>query len=175
MNLQEKILKIKAVILDIDGVLTDGRIGYSENSNEVKFFHARDGFAIRMAIDQGFLVGVFSGRKSKANDIRIKELMLNFEYQGIKNKAQAFNQLLLDQNLKPEECLYIGDDIVDLLPLQKAGLGVVVGDAPAELDAYCDLRTKAFGGYGAVRETIEQVLKEQKKWNYIIEKYLGRD
>ena len=169
---QNKINKIKAVILDIDGVLTDGKIGYSENPEELKFFHVRDGSAIKMAIRAHLLVGVLSGRSSKANRKRAEELGLNFIYEGEKDKRTAFDRLLLEQNLKCEECLYIGDDFIDIPPLVKSGIGVIVGDAPRELDEFCDFRTDAFGGNGAVREVILWLLKGQNKWNDLIKKYI---
>ena len=171
MILQDKIDKIKAVILDIDGVLTDGKIGYSDSPEEIKFFHVRDGSAIKMALHSQLLIGVLSGRSSKANRKRAEELGLSFIYEGEKDKKTAFDKLLSEQNLKYEECLYIGDDFIDIPPLVKSGIGVIVGNAPKELDDFCDIRTDAFGGNGAVRETIVWLLKGQNKWNDLIKKY----
>jgi len=168
---QDKLDKIKAVILDIDGVLTDGRIGYSDTPGEIKFFHVRDGSAIKMALSSDIIVGVLSGRSSKANKKRAEELSLSFIYEGEKDKETAFNRLLIEHNLKQEECLYIGDDFIDIPPLIKSGIGVIVGDAPKELDIFCDMRTKAFGGNGAVREAIIWLLKGQNKWNNLLKKY----
>ena len=168
---QDKIDKIKAVVLDIDGVLTDGKIGYSDNSGEIKFFHVRDGSAIKMALRSHLLVGLLSGRSSKANRKRAEELSLSFIYEGEKDKKTAFDKLLLEQNLKYDECLYIGDDFIDIPPLVKSGIAVIVGDAPKELDGFCDFRTNAFGGSGAVREAIIWLLKGQNKWNDLIKHY----
>ncbi len=168
---QDKIDKIKAIVLDIDGVLTDGKIGYSDSPEEIKFFHVRDGSAIKMALHAHLLVGVLSGRSSKANRKRAKELGLSFIYEGEKDKNTAFEKLLSDQNLKKEECLYIGDDFIDIPPLVKSGIGVIVGNAPIELDDFCNFRTDAFGGSGAVREAIVWLLKGQNKWNDLIKKY----
>jgi 3-deoxy-D-manno-octulosonate 8-phosphate phosphatase (KDO 8-P phosphatase) len=168
---QNKINKIKAIILDIDGVLTDGKIGYSDGPEEIKFFHVRDGSAIKMALNAGLAVGVLSGRSSMANRRRAEELDLSFTYEGEKDKKAAFGRLLLEQNLVYEECLYIGDDFIDISPLVKSGIGVIVGNAPKELDEFCDFRTEAFGGNGAVREAILWLLKGQNKWNDLIKSY----
>ena len=171
MSLKEKALKIKAIVLDVDGVLTDGSIGYSETSNEIKFFNVRDGLGIVLARESGIITGILSGRSSLANKIRGKELKFDFIYEKKKNKSEAFTLLLEEYSLKAEECLYIGDDIVDISPVKRAGIGVAVGDASEELVKHCDLKTKAFGGRGAVREAIEWLLKEQGKWESLIIKY----
>jgi 3-deoxy-D-manno-octulosonate 8-phosphate phosphatase (KDO 8-P phosphatase) len=171
MSLKEKALKIKAIVLDIDGVLTDGSIGYNENSNEIKFFNVKDGLGITLARSTGLLVGILSGRSSLANRTRAMELKLDFFYEKKMNKNEAFSSLLKDNNLKAEECLYIGDDLIDIPPVKRAGIGVAVGDASKELVDCCDLKAKTFGGKGAVREIIEWLLKEQGKWENLITKY----
>lgn len=171
MTLKEKALKIKAVVLDIDGVLTDGSIGYSQNSDEIKFFNVKDGLAISLALQNGVKVGILSGRSSKANKTRAQELKLSFFYEGEKNKAIGFDRILSEQNLLPFECMYIGDDIIDIPPMRKSGIAVAVGDAVEELDEFCAFRTKEFGGRGAVREAIIWLLKEKGLWKEIVQKY----
>lgn len=171
MTLREKALRIKAVILDIDGVLTDGSIGYSQNSDEIKFFNVKDGFAISLALQNGIKVGILSGRSSKANKIRAEELKLSFFYEGEKDKGRGFDKILSEQNLQSFECMYIGDDIIDIPPMRKTGIAVAVGDAVEELDAFCAFRTKEFGGKGAVREAIVWLLKEKGLWGNIVQKY----
>lgn len=164
--------KIRAIVLDIDGVLTDGRIGYGGGQGgEIKFFHVRDGHGIKMAARAGLKVGVLSGRESEANRKRSEELGFDFLYQNCKNKAEGFEKLLSEQGLKAEECLYIGDDLVDLPVMFKAGLAVAVADGCPELDAAADYRTKAKGGCGAVREAVEWVLKGKNVWQDLIAKY----
>jgi 3-deoxy-D-manno-octulosonate 8-phosphate phosphatase (KDO 8-P phosphatase) len=169
---QKKIKKIKAIIFDIDGVLTDGKIGYSGGSEEIKFFHVRDGSAIKMALRGRLLVGALSGRSSNANRQRAKELGLSFIYEGEKNKKKAFERLLSEHNLKSEECLYIGDDLIDIPVLIESGIGIIVGDAPEELNEFCDFRIDALGGNGAVREAITWLLKGQNKWDDLLKKYI---
>ncbi|OGV38967.1 MAG: hypothetical protein A2020_12780 [Lentisphaerae bacterium GWF2_45_14] len=171
MNLPEKALKIKAIVMDIDGVLTDGRIGY-DGKNEIKFFHVRDGHGLKMASRAGIKIGALSGRSAEANRQRASELKFDFIYEGCKDKAAAFDILLEENKLKPEECLYTGDDIVDVPVMRRAGVSVTVADAPEYMDEFCDFRTKLPGGAGAVREIVEWLLKEQGKWPCLIAKYL---
>ena len=169
---QKKIDKVKALVLDIDGVLTDGRLGYSAG-DEIKFFHARDGHGIKMAIRGGILVGVLSGRIAESNRKRAKELGFSFFYEGQKDKRKAFELLLKEQNLKADECLYMGDDVVDLPPMLKCGIAVTVADAPEYMDKYCDFRTVKGGGQGAVREVIDWLLMKQGKWEQQMERYIS--
>ena len=173
MNWSEKCSKITAVILDVDGVLTDGRIGYRDNGDEVKFFDVKDGHGIVLARRAGLKVGILSGRKSKANAVRAAELKLDFFIEGCLNKDEGFTRLLEQEKLLPEECMYIGDDLVDAQPMSICGLAVATGDAVPDLDAVADLRVKAPGGRGAVRETVELLLKEQGKWAKLLERYFG--
>ena len=173
MSLPDNISEIKAIVLDVDGVLTDGRIGYGCGSpREIKFFDVRDGQGIRLAMRAGLLVGILSGRKSQANRTRAGELGLSFLYEGCLDKLSGWEKLLADQNLKPSECMYIGDDVVDMPPMRRAGFPVAVADAAPELDSVAVLRTKHPGGRGAVREAIEILLKGQGKWNSVLEKYM---
>lgn len=169
---QDKIDKIKAVVLDIDGVLTDGRFGYS-SGDEIKFFNAADGHGIKMALRGGLLVGVLSGRSCEANRKRIKELGMSFAYENCKDKRAGFAVLLEENGLKADECLYVGDDVVDIPVLRQAGIGVTVAGAEEYMDEYCDFRTKRGGGHGAVREVIDWLLHKQGKWAREMERYLS--
>ena len=169
---QEKIDKIKALVLDIDGVLTDGRLGYSAG-DEIKFFHVRDGHGIKMAMRAGSLVGILSGRVAESNRKRAKELGFSFFYEGQLDKRKAFELLLKEQNLKAEECLYVGDDVVDIPPMRLSGIAVTVADAPEYMDEYCAFRTLKGGGQGAVREVIDWLMMKQGKWNQQMERYIS--
>ena len=133
----------------------------------------RSRHGIVLARRAGLLVGILSGRKSAANRIRAAELKLDFLYERILDKDSGFTALLEDHSLAPEECMYIGDDIVDARPMSRCGFAVAVGDAVSELDRVCDMRTKHAGGRGAVREAIEFLLKEQGKWDSLMERYFG--
>lgn len=164
--------KIKAIVLDVDGVLTDGRIGYGGgHTGEIKFFHVRDGQGIKLASRAGMKVGVLSGRRSEANEIRARELGFDFLYQACKNKAEGFELLLQEQHLQADECLYIGDDLVDLPVMRRAGIAVATADGCPELDDVADYRTKASGGCGAVREAIELLLKGKNLWQTVTARY----
>ena len=173
MKLPDNISDIKAIVLDVDGVLTDGRIGYGCGSpREIKFFDVRDGQGIRLAMRAGLRVGILSGRKSQANRTRAKELGLSFLYEGCLDKLAGWETLLSEQGLQPSECMYIGDDVVDMPPMRRAGFPVAVADAAPELDSVAVLRTKHSGGRGAVREAVEILLKGQGKWDSVLEKYM---
>lgn len=172
MNLKDKVAKIKAIVMDIDGVLTDGRMGYS-SADEIKFFHVRDGHGLKLAKRAGLKIGALSGRSAKANKKRAAELDFDFLYEGEKDKKTAFDVLLKENNLTPEECLYIGDDIVDLPVLRQVGVAVAVADAATLVADYCDISTKLGGGQGAVRETVEWLLKGQNKWEKQIKRYVS--
>ena len=165
--------RVKALLLDIDGVLTDGRFGYDGSENEIKFFHARDGHGIKLALRSGLKVGVLSGRASAANRKRSEELGLSFFYEGEKNKSEAFKRLLSETDLMAEDFLYMGDDLVDVPVFKKVGVSVTVADAPSYLDEYCDFRSSLPGGHGAVREVIELILKEQGGWSSLTQKYIA--
>ncbi len=164
--------RIRAIVLDIDGVLTDGRIGYGA-AEEIKFFHVRDGHGIKLAQRAGLMVGCLSGRSAEANRKRALELGLQFLYEGRHDKLAAFEVLLAEQGLRAEECLYIGDDVVDMPVMRRAGIAVAVADGVPELEEVCDFRTRLPGGRGAVRETIDWLLKEQKKWDMAMARYRG--
>ena len=172
MSLQRDLSRIKAIVLDVDGVLTDGRIGYGVGSgDEIKFFHVRDGHGICLALRAGLRVGILSGRRSSANETRAAELRLSFLYEGCLDKLSGFELLLQEQRLSAEECMYVGDDLVDLPPMRRAGFPVAVADAVPELDDVAAYRTKLPGGRGAVREAIELLLKEQGLWEEVTRKY----
>jgi 3-deoxy-D-manno-octulosonate 8-phosphate phosphatase (KDO 8-P phosphatase) len=172
MTLSAKAVKITCLILDIDGVLTDGRVGYSAG-DEIKFFHVRDGHGLKLAMRAGLKVGALSGRSAEANRKRAEELGFSFIYEDKKNKKEAFLELLKEQGLKPEECLYMGDDVVDIPVMRQVGLAVTVADAPEMMGDYCDIRTKLPGGGGAVRELVEWLLKEQGKWDELMKRYVS--
>lgn len=166
----EAFRKIKAVVLDVDGVLTDGRAGYGADE-EIKFFHLRDGHWMRMALRTGLKVGILSGRGSAANRRRAEELGLSFCYENCKDKLEGFERLLAEQSLKPEECLYVGDDLIDMPVMRRAGVAVVVADGVPELDEVADFRTRTPGGHGAVCEVMRRLMMEQGTLDAQLERY----
>lgn len=166
----EAFRKIKAVVLDVDGVLTDGRAGYGAEE-EIKFFHLRDGHWMRMAIRTGLKVGILSGRGSRANRRRAEELGLSFCYENCKDKLEGFERLLAEQSLRPEECLYVGDDVIDMPVMRRAGIAVAVADGVPELDEVADFRTRTPGGHGAVCEVMRRLMMEQGTLDAQLERY----
>ncbi len=164
--------RVRAVILDVDGVLTDGRIGYGAGPDEIKFFDVKDGHGLKLLLRAGLKAGILSGRSSSANRRRAEELGLSFVYEGAKNKAEAFATLLREQELRAEECLYVGDDLIDLPVMRRCGVAVAVADAVAEVLEAASWVTRAHGGRGAVREVAEWILKGQNKWNDVTGRYV---
>lgn len=158
--LVKKAAKIKMLVFDIDGVMTDGRVGYSAN-DEVKFFNVRDGRSILNAVSFGFIVGFISGRSCEANRRRAKELKAHFIFEGQFDKLEALDKMLEKHGLSHAECMYMGDDIQDLPMFEKVGLSATVGDSPAYVKKACDYCAKAKGGHGAIRETLDMIFDAQ--------------
>ena len=173
MSLSAKAKKIKAIFLDVDGVLTDGRMGYDNSGNEIKFYHTRDGHGIKLAMRSGLIVGILSGRECEANRRRAKELGLTFCREKCHDKGIGFKELVQEYNLAYDECMYIGDDVIDIPPMRLAGISVAVADCDELVAEVADLITERRGGFGAVREAINWLLKEQGTYTeQVIDKYL---
>jgi 3-deoxy-D-manno-octulosonate 8-phosphate phosphatase (KDO 8-P phosphatase) len=172
MTFADRARKIKAVILDVDGVLTDGRLGYSGAGPALKFFNVRDGHAMKMALRHGLLVGILSGREDAATHTRAQELGLSFCYTGQKVKTEALTRLLAAHQLQPEQCAYVGDDVVDIPVLRRVGLAVCVADAAPEVVPHVHWQTTLGGGQGAVRELLFRLLQEQGRWDEAMARYL---
>lgn len=163
---REAIKEIRLIILNVDGVLTDGYIQYTESGDEIKTFYARDGFAIREAMKQGLKITVISERPSRATMRRLIELGVTDIYLGIRNKFETYQELKILHGLEDKHCLYIGDDISDLPILERVGFSC------APINAIDYLRNRVAyvspyeGGRGCVRDVIETVLIEQGKWTH---------
>ncbi len=170
MNWFAKAPGIKAIVLDIDGVLTDGAIGYDGNTI-IKYFNIKDGHAIHLALKLGYIVGFLSGRDDPPNRQRANDLQVSFYYGGESDKGDAFDRLLNEFKLKEEHCLYIGDDIIDIPILRRCGLAVCVADAADEVKHHVDWVTDKAGGKGAVREVIIGLLKEHDRWQEVLNRY----
>jgi 3-deoxy-D-manno-octulosonate 8-phosphate phosphatase (KDO 8-P phosphatase) len=153
---------ISLLVLDVDGVLTDGRLHFDAKGNEFKVFHARDGFGIRRVLEAGLDVALISGRKSVAVEKRAAELNIRFVHLGIKDKASVLKKLMAQLNVNLDAVACVGDDIPDLENMQQAGLAVAVADAHPDLDAVADWHTHLGGGMGAVREVCDLLLLSRK-------------
>ena len=160
MITKEQFKKIKLIISDIDGVLTDGKVGYGA-PDFIKFFNYKDGQWIRIALRAGLMVGFLSGRKSAANAKRAAELNVTFCREDFIRKGEEFQNILNEYSLAPEECLYIGDDLSDIPVMRRAGISVAPADGVSQLDEFIDWRTTRRGGDGVLYEVISRLLAER--------------
>ncbi|MBA3633189.1 MAG: HAD hydrolase family protein [Acidobacteria bacterium] len=151
--------KIKLLLMDCDGVLTDGKLYLTENGEEMKVFHVRDGQGLVMWHNAGFRSGVISGRNSKIVKKRAAELEVHFVKQGSKDKAICFEEILAEARVSMEEVAFVGDDVQDIVIFEKVGLPIAVADAVQEVFPYIIYKTKLAGGFGAVREVIDLLLR----------------
>ncbi len=174
-EVEQRAARIKLLLIDCDGVLTDGRIWLFENGEEQKGFHTRDGLGIELLHRAGLRSGVISGRTSSAVETRARTLGMSFVIQGHENKVHAFADVLAQAGVTNAEVAYIGDDLNDIPLMLQSGLGVAVGDAAFEARQRAHYVTKAPGGFGAVREVIELILKAQGRWDALIASYLNAD
>ncbi len=170
-NIIEKAGKIKLLILDVDGVMTDGSIILDNEGNEYKRFHVRDGHGIKMIQRAGIKVGIITGRKSKVVEIRAAELGITDVYQKARDKKSVYKELLNRYQLMEENVAFIGDDLIDLPILKSVGFAIAVSNAVDEVKEYAHMVTKKAGGEGAVREVIDFIIKAQGKWDRLIEGY----
>lgn len=168
----EKASKIKLLILDIDGVLSDNRLYYGDNGIEYKSFHTRDGHGMVMLQQSGIEIGIITGRKSPLIDKRMKDLKVSHLYQGVPDKLPTFLKLVEQENLSFEEIAYMGDDILDLPILTRVGLSACPQDADPEVTPRVDYVSRFTGGRGCVREMCELLLKSQGLWQKQIDFYL---
>jgi 3-deoxy-D-manno-octulosonate 8-phosphate phosphatase (KDO 8-P phosphatase) len=163
--------KVKLIVFDVDGVMTDGRIVLDENGTESKFFNVRDGHGIKMLVRAGIQAAIITGRSSKVVEYRGKELGIQYIRQGALNKAEVMGLLLKETGLWPEEAAFMGDDLVDIPAMKLAGLSAAPSDAVSEIIECAHVITDMEGGKGAVRELCEFVLKAQGLWEEIVLRY----
>ena len=170
-SIRKKARRVKLLLLDLDGVLTDGGIVMDHRGREIKRFDVRDGHGIRLLQRAGIRVGIISGRSSGAARRRAKDLGIKLLYQGIDDKVAVYARIKRMTGLKDAEIAYVGDDLVDLPLLRRVGLAVTVHDCWKELKGSADWATTADGGRGAVREVAELLLKAQQKWKRVTQRY----
>ncbi|HKW25179.1 MAG TPA: HAD hydrolase family protein [Terriglobales bacterium] len=194
----ERARKIKLLLFDVDGVLTDGTIwlfpapagvqlstqqharkqggeggfGFvSQSMVEAKGFHAHDGTAISLARLAGIKTGLITKRISETVALRARDLKLDHAYQGIQDKLTVFEEILAKESLRPEQAAYVGDDVIDLPVMRNCGLGVAVANARAEVKDEAHYITEHRGGDGALRDVVEYILKAQGKWEEVVREY----
>jgi 3-deoxy-D-manno-octulosonate 8-phosphate phosphatase (KDO 8-P phosphatase) len=172
MSLEIRANPICMILSDVDGVLTDGTIEIDHQGNESKRFNTMDGYGIRLWLKAGYSFGLITGRRSECVAHRAKDLHVGILRMGTFEKRQAVEEIAAEHHLSLEQIAYIGDDLPDLPAIQAVGLGVTVPDAPDELKTAANYITQRKGGYGAVRDLIEHVLKQQKKWDTLVNSQL---
>jgi 3-deoxy-D-manno-octulosonate 8-phosphate phosphatase (KDO 8-P phosphatase) len=171
VTLLERARKTRLLIMDVDGVLTDGRIIQDGHGHELKVFDVKDGHGIVMAHRAKLRTALISGRESETITRRAEELGIELVFQKIWNKLEVYEKILVDTELTHDEVAYIGDDLIDIPLLRRVGLAVAVADAVDEVKAAAHLITQRPGGQGAVREVIELILRAQGHWDSLIARY----
>jgi 3-deoxy-D-manno-octulosonate 8-phosphate phosphatase (KDO 8-P phosphatase) len=150
--------KIKLLLLDVDGVLTDGRLYFGTSGEELKVFHVRDGYGLKLWHDAGFRSGIISGRDSDIVSQRASKLGMHFVYQGNDDKLSALAEIATEARVSADEIAFVGDDLLDIPVFEKVGLAVAVADAIEAVKRAAHYVTKIGGGRGAVREVIDMLL-----------------
>jgi 3-deoxy-D-manno-octulosonate 8-phosphate phosphatase (KDO 8-P phosphatase) len=172
-SIERRASHIKLLLMDCDGVLTDGRIELLENGDEQKAFHVRDGHGIKLFARAGLRTGIISGRTSAGLERRSHELGMTYLYQNAKNKIEVFDRVLVDSQALTSECAFIGDDHTDIPIMHRVGFAVAVADAVTETKRVAHYITENRGGSGAVREVVEIILKARGVWDEVIQDYLN--
>lgn len=167
----KKARAIRLLLLDVDGVMTDGRVVFADSGEELKAFDVKDGHGIRMLMRTGVSVALLTGRESRVVLHRAGDLGIDMVYQGAKDKLPVFEGILREKGFKGEEVCYVGDDLVDMPVMRRSGLSISVADASEELKGSVDYVTDRPGGRGAVREVCELILKAQGKWEDATSRY----
>ncbi len=171
-SIERRALHIKLLLMDCDGVLTDGRLWLLEDGEEQKAFHTHDGLGLSLLHRAGLRSGIITGRSSQSVARRAAELGVEFVHQGDAEKTEAFEQVMKLAGVDENEVAFIGDDLTDIPLMQRSELAVAVGDARPETVSAAHYVTVAPGGRGAVREVVELILKSQGRWNEIVDHYL---
>jgi 3-deoxy-D-manno-octulosonate 8-phosphate phosphatase (KDO 8-P phosphatase) len=171
-EIEKRAARIKLLLMDCDGVLTDGRITLLPDGDEQKSFHTRDGHGLVLLHRAGIDSGIISGRTSSAVERRARDLGIAHVKQGTWDKIVEFEEVLAAAGIEEEEAAFIGDDVTDIPLMQRVGLAVAVADATQETRAAAHYVTALPGGFGAVREVAELILKAQGRWAELMRKYI---
>jgi 3-deoxy-D-manno-octulosonate 8-phosphate phosphatase (KDO 8-P phosphatase) len=165
--------KVKLLLFDVDGVLTDGRLVIGDDGQEYKAFNSLDGHGIKMLQRHGVAAGIITGRTSEVVKHRVKDLDIKYVHQGCKEKLPVYRQLIAELKLAPEQTAYVGDDVVDLPIMLQVGLAIAVQSAHPLAKKYAHWVTPSSGGYGAAREACEMILCAQGTYHEEMQKYLS--
>ena len=167
----KKLMEIQMLLLDVDGVLTDGSIIYSDEGSETKVFNVKDGFGLKLAMQAGIKVGLVTGRTSKALHHRCRDLGIEMVYDGVQQKAELLDQIVLKTGVSADNMAFIGDDLPDIPIMKHVGLAIAVADAHERVRWHADWTTSTAGGRGAVREVCDALLEACGKWDELMGKY----
>ncbi len=167
----EKLKNIQLLLLDVDGVMTDGRIIYDGNGLETKFFNVKDGHGIKLLQRYGIQVGIITGRSSVVVEIRARELGIELVYQGALKKLESYLDVKRKTGLDDSEIAYMGDDIIDVPVMRRAGFSAAPPDSLPEVLAVADFVSSRQGGKGAVREVCDLILRGRGLWGQVAERY----
>ncbi len=170
--MEDRAKKIQLLIMDVDGVLTDGRIILDDNGNELKFFNVKDGHGIVLIHRIGVKTAIITGRQSKVVEARARELSIPYVYQKVYDKLKVYEELKEKLSIGDAEVAYIGDDVVDIPIMRRVGFAVSVADAHDEVKKVAHYITSKPGGRGAVREVVELIIKAKGLWDKVMERYL---
>jgi len=169
----ERAEKIKLVIFDVDGVLTDGTFMIGDDGQQYKSFYTKDGQGMRMLQDSGVSIAIITGRTSEVVKHRMSELGIQHVYQGQRDKVAAFETILKEESLTPEQTAYVGDDVIDLPVMRRVGFAIAVRDAEPIVKHHAHWVTPRAGGLGAARDACELIMQSQNTLDKALEKYIS--
>jgi len=172
-DILEKAAKIKLLVFDVDGVLTDGRLIVGDDGEEYKAFYSKDGLGMKMLQQTGVTIAVITARTSNVVTHRMQSLGIKHIYQGQLEKLPAFEKILTELNLSAEQAAYVGDDVIDLPVMLRAGLAITVADAHPLVKQHAHWQTPQCGGRGAARDVCELIMQAQGTLETQFQKYLG--
>lgn len=169
--MKDKILKVKLLAIDVDGVMTDGKVSYSSKGGQIKTFDVHDGLAFVLLRKAGIKTAIITGKASTIVTRRAKDCKIDKAYQNADPKLEAYKRMLKRFKVKDEEVCFMGDDLLDVPILKRVGFAVTVSNGVQELKRIAHYITQKRGGAGAIREVTELILKTQGKWNKVTSKY----
>jgi len=168
----EKAKSIRIVIFDVDGVLTDGTLYFTDSGEEIKAFNSRDGHGMKMLKASGVELAIITARESRSVKLRAENLNITLLYQGEKNKLKVFESLVTKLKIDMSSCAYVGDDLIDLPVMTRCGLSICVPSSPVLVKKHAHYVTNSEGGQGAVREVCEMIMRSQGTLDTQLDKYL---
>ena len=171
-QLRDRAARIRLVVFDVDGVLTDGSLYLGDDGQEYKAFNSKDGLGMKLLQSTGVEIGIITARTSRVVALRMESLGIRHLYQGRQDKLPAFEELLEKLDLTPEQAAYVGDDLLDLPIMSRVGLAVTVADAHREVAARAHWQTTTRGGRGAAREVCELLMQAQGTWQGVLGRFV---